>query len=40
MSDYYINTGKGVVAIEYTYTSANDFQAGFDQLATSVKVKA
>lgn len=39
ISDYYINTGKGVVAIEYTYTSANDFQAGFDQLATSTKVK-
>lgn len=40
ISDYYINTGKGVVAIEYTYTSANDFQAGFDQLATSAKVKS
>ncbi len=39
ISGYYINTGKGVVAIQYTYTSANDFQAGFDQLATSVKVK-
>ncbi len=39
ISDYYINTGKGVVAIQYTYTSANDFQAGFDQLALSVKVK-
>ena len=39
ISDYFINTGKGVVAIEYTYTSTNDFQAGFDQLATSVKVK-
>jgi|SRR5665213_3819867 len=40
ISDYYINTGKGVAAIEYTYTSANDFQAGFDQLATSAKVKS
>lgn len=39
ISDYYINTGKGVVAIEYTYTSANNFQVGFDQLAISTKVK-
>lgn len=39
VSYYYINTGKGVVAIKYIYTSINDFQAGFDQLATSVKVK-
>ena len=39
ISDYYINTGKGVVTAEYTYTSANDFQAGFDQLATSINVK-
>lgn len=39
ISGYYINTGKGVVAIEYTYTSSNDFQIGFDQLAKSVKVK-
>lgn len=36
---YYVNTGKGVVAYEYTYTSANSYQAGFDQLATSTKVK-
>lgn len=39
ISDYYINIGKGVVAIEYTYTTANDFQVGFDQLAKSIKVK-
>lgn len=39
ISDYFINTGKGVVAVEYTYTSANDFQVGFDQLATSINVK-
>lgn len=39
ISDYFINTGKGVVDIEYIYTSANNFQAGFDQLATSVSVK-
>jgi hypothetical protein len=40
ISDYYINTGKGVVAIEYTYTSANNYQVGFDQLAMSVKVNS
>lgn len=39
ISDYYVNTGKGVAAVEYMYTSANDFQAGFDQLATSITVK-
>lgn len=39
-SDYYINTGKGVVAVEYVYTSSNGYQTGFDQLATSVKVKS
>lgn len=40
ISDYYINTGKGVVKIEYTYTSSNDYQTGFDQMALGVKVKA
>lgn len=40
ISDYYINTGKGVIAVEYTYTSANDYQTGFDQLAMSVKVNS
>lgn len=39
VSDYYINTGRGVVAVEYTYTNSNDYQIGFDQLANSVKVK-
>lgn len=39
MSYYYISTGKGVVAVQYTYTSANDYQIGFDQLATSTKIK-
>ncbi len=39
ISDYYIDTGKGVVKVEYTYTSSNDYQAGFDQLATSINIK-
>jgi hypothetical protein len=39
-ADYFINTGKGVVKVDYAYTSSNDYQAGFDQLATSVKVKS
>lgn len=39
VSDYFINTGNGVVKVEYVYTSSNDFQMGFDQLATSVNVK-
>ncbi len=38
-SDYYIDTGHGSIKIEYTYTSKDDFQAGFDQLALSVKTK-
>lgn len=40
ISEYYIDTGKGVVKLEYSYTSANDYQTGFDQLANSVKLKA
>jgi hypothetical protein len=39
ISDYFIDTGKGVVAVEYTYTSSNNYQIGFDQLANSVKPK-
>ena len=39
VSDYFVNTGKGVVAFEYIYTSVNNYQAGFDQLATSAVVK-
>ncbi len=39
VSDYYINTGKTVIAVEYTYMSANNFQAGFDQLATTAVIK-
>lgn len=38
-SDYYIDTGKGVVKVEYTYTSSNTYQAAFDQFATSINVK-
>jgi len=40
IAEYYIDTGKGVVALKYTYTSSNDFQAGFDELAKSVRVKS
>ncbi len=40
ISYYYINTGNGVVAYQYTYTSTNSYRAGFDQLATSTKVKS
>lgn len=40
VSEYYIDTGKGVVKLEYSYTSANDYQTGFDQLANSIKVKS
>lgn len=39
ISDYYIDTGKGVVAVEYTFTSRNNYQIGFDQLANSVRTK-
>ena len=39
ISTYYINTGKGVVTFQYTYTSTNNFQYGFEQMAMSVKVK-
>ena len=39
VSDYYIDTGKGVVRLEYAFTSSNDYQNGFDQLANSVHVK-
>jgi hypothetical protein len=39
IQDYYINTGKGVVAVEYIYTSDNAYQTGYDQLARSVRLK-
>ncbi len=40
ISDYLINTGKGVIRVEYTYSSDNnDYQMGFDQIASSIRVK-
>jgi hypothetical protein len=39
VSSYYIDTGKGVVKVEYTYTNDNKYQRGFDDLANSVKVE-
>lgn len=37
---YYINTGKGIVKVEYARDSSdNEHQAGLDQLAMSVRVK-
>jgi hypothetical protein len=39
VSDYFINTGKGVAALDYTYTSANSYQIGFDELARSVRTQ-
>jgi hypothetical protein len=38
---YYIDTGKGVVELKYVYGAkgSNTYQAGFDQLAQSVKVQ-
>ena len=37
---YYINTGKGVIKIEYIHHSDdNEHQAGLDQLARSVQVR-
>jgi len=40
-SYYFIDTGKGVVQVEYIYGAkgSNSYQAEFDQLAQSVKVK-
>lgn len=37
INDYYVDTGKGVVKLEYVFISNNQFQTGFDQLAKSVK---
>lgn len=36
---YYINTGKGVVKLEYLYNGDNGYQSGFEQLAKSVQTK-
>lgn len=40
ISEYYIDTGKGVIKVEYQYTSSNEYQIGFDQLVNSIKVKS
>lgn len=37
---YYINTGKGVVKVEYVYTEDNAYQMGWEELAKSVAVKS
>ena len=34
---YYINTGKEVVLVSYTYTNDNKYQSGWEELAKSVK---
>lgn len=36
---YYIDTGKGIVKAEYIYSSDNQYQAGFEQLVNTIKVK-
>ena len=37
---YYIDTGKGVVKVEYIHdANNNEYQAGLEQLAKSVQVK-
>jgi hypothetical protein len=41
-SDYYVKTSSGVVKLEYAddlTTSEDDYQAQFDQIANSIKVK-
>lgn len=34
---YYVDTGRGVVKVAYQYTSDNQYQSAFDQLANSIK---
>ncbi|MBA3758445.1 hypothetical protein H0X10_02325 [Candidatus Saccharibacteria bacterium] len=36
---YYINTGKGIIKVEYVYEGSNEYQTGFDELAKSIAVK-
>lgn len=37
---YYINTGKGVIKVEYVHAPSNsEYQAGLEQLAKSIQVK-
>jgi uncharacterized protein YqkB len=39
VASYFLNTGKGVVSIEYTYKSDATLQPNVDQLVNSIKVK-
>jgi hypothetical protein len=39
LNDYYLDTGKGVVKVEYTYTTDNKYQPELEQLMNSIKVK-
>jgi len=41
VSDYFVDTGKGIVQIEYVYGAkgSNTYQAGFDTLVQSVKIR-
>ena len=36
---YYIDIGEAVIKVEYQFNSDNQYQAGFDELANSVKAK-
>ena len=36
---YYVNTGKGVIELQYVFNGDNQYQVGFDQLANSINVK-
>lgn len=36
---FYVDTGKGVVKLEYSFTTDSQFQAGFEQLANSIRTK-
>lgn len=39
LNAYYINTGEGVIKVEYIFSGNNQYQAGFEQLAKSVNKK-
>jgi hypothetical protein len=39
VESYYIDTGDGVIKAEYSYTSGNEHQRGFDQLVNSIKAQ-
>ncbi len=40
IEDYYINTGKGVVNVQYSYDTTNKYQTEYDQLANGITVKS